>query len=281
MDMYHKENIKIERKIRILSWDVGIYNLAYCLLEFDSSYIKDIVDINDINSFAKMCNIRDWGIITLISPDATKTEKKKYNLLKVGKSLFEQLDDKKKTSFNEIDYVLIENQPCLKNPKMKSIQMMLYSYFIMRGLIDCNMNKTIIENDNTIDIDTGSNMNSDDKGICCIDCMNGSMGHNHTDSVNSVDNINDTTCRKIDILFISASGKLKYCKDKEIDEKFNHLKSKYTRRKKMAIEYCKLFMQHDSVNIDLFNSHKKKDDLADSYLQGVQYLFKNRKSFVK
>ena len=43
---------------------------------------------------------------------------------------------------DDISEVLIENQPSLKNPKMKTMSAILYSYFIMRGIID---NKNSIE----------------------------------------------------------------------------------------------------------------------------------------
>ena len=36
----------------------------------------------------------------------------------------------------EADVITIENQPAFKNPKMKSIQMIIYTYFNMRGRID-------------------------------------------------------------------------------------------------------------------------------------------------
>lgn len=38
--------------------------------------------------------------------------------------------------FLSVDEVLIENQPCLKNPTMKTIASILYTYFVMRGIID-------------------------------------------------------------------------------------------------------------------------------------------------
>ena len=34
----------------------------------------------------------------------------------------------------DVDIVVIENQPVLKNPTMKSIQMVLYSYFLIYGI---------------------------------------------------------------------------------------------------------------------------------------------------
>ena len=33
----------------------------------------------------------------------------------------------------QVDRVVIENQPCLQNPKMKSVQMLIYSYFLFYG----------------------------------------------------------------------------------------------------------------------------------------------------
>ena len=54
------------------------------------------------------------------------------------------------------------------------------------------------------------------------------------------------------------------------------VKLSYTDKKKMAIEHVKYFLKNDEKNLDFFNKHKKKDDLADSYLQGL-YSFKVKK----
>ena len=47
--------------------------------------------------------------------------------------LFSTLDMKK--NFLEVDEVLIENQPTLINPTMKTISTFLYSYFCLRGIV--------------------------------------------------------------------------------------------------------------------------------------------------
>jgi hypothetical protein len=66
----------------------------------------------------------------------------------------------------DVDKVVIENQPSLKNPKMKSIANTLYCWFLIRGLIDKDKNnsrisditfmspsnKLKVESDNTIKI---------------------------------------------------------------------------------------------------------------------------------
>ena len=70
---------------------------------------------------------------------------------------------------------------------------------------------------------------------------------------------------------ISAFNKLKeFIKDK---------KTTYAERKKLSIlettKYIQENIQH-SHWIDKFNSHKKKDDLADAFLQGLYYLKTNK-----
>ena len=42
----------------------------------------------------------------------------------------------------------------------------------------------------------------------------------------------------------------------------------------MAVEHVKYFLKenNDIENLNFFNDHKKKDDLADSYLQGISYI---------
>ena len=51
-------------------------------------------------------------------------------MLTLGKILYEKLD--KHPQLLQAKKICIENQPVLKNPTMKSIQMMLYSYFVMK-----------------------------------------------------------------------------------------------------------------------------------------------------
>ena len=100
--------------MKILSWDVGIYNLSYCILEKNN-------ENNEIK-------IIDWDIINLVDNDEMK---KKRNLIfeNIPKKLYE------KPQLLNVDIVIIENQPSLKNPQMKSIQMILYSYFLILGKV--------------------------------------------------------------------------------------------------------------------------------------------------
>jgi hypothetical protein len=76
------------------------------------------------------------------------------------------------------------------------------------------------------------------------------------------------------IEFVSSTNKLKdFLKENQIQEK-----TKYSERKKMGIQKCLelLTTNHQYTDkLDYFNSHKKKDDLADTFLQGLWYITKH------
>ena len=229
--------------MKILSFDVGIKNLAYCLLNSENNSIEDwgILNISidptcDHQIKNKLCNKTAKKIIkdTEFKLCTTHCKIKKYkdkkfkNIPKInnpifllGKKIINTLDEKH--NFLDIDIVCIENQPALKNPTMKSIQMILYSYFLIKGV---------------------------------------------------------TTLKVIkDIQMINARNKLKVYKGPNIIIPYeNNKKNKYKINKFLAIKYCE-YMIHENSYIDkkyhkLYDESKKKDDLSDAYLQGIYYIEK-------
>ncbi len=58
------------------------------------------------------------------------------SLTDIGKKLYGKLNNINGLTTTET--ILLENQPVLKNPTMKSVQMLLYSYFIMNGIMRDN-----------------------------------------------------------------------------------------------------------------------------------------------
>jgi hypothetical protein len=70
---------------------------------------------------------------------------------------------------------------------------------------------------------------------------------------------------------ISACNKLKL---------FHTGKTTYAQRKKLSIHYTKLLLTLNELNTN-FLTHKKKDDLADTFLQGVWYLQINNCGLLK
>ena len=62
------------------------------------------------------------------------------NLTNLGLALYSKMDNKQELL--NVDTVLLENQPVLINPTMKSVQMLLYSYFIMKGIKEKQISNT-------------------------------------------------------------------------------------------------------------------------------------------
>lgn len=214
--------------MKVLSWDVGIYNLSYCILEQNNENKEDI-------------KIIDWDIVNLVDND----EMKKNRTL-----LFENIPKKlyEKQQLLEVDLVVIENQPSLKNPQMKSIQMILYSYFLILGKVIGNGDKTTGYIDK-IDFCSASNKLKIYNGPVIILEEKVSKRKKKTEEV-VVENIE--------------------IKEPEKVKKNSTLK--YADKKRLAIEHAKYFLKDNIEYIDFFNNHKKKDDLADSFLQGLYYI---------
>ena len=71
---------------------------------------------------------------------------------------------------------------------------------------------------------------------------------------------------------INARNKLKAYKGPKVE---CDIKDKYKRTKYLGIKYCKHMISEsdqEDVWIKLFDTSKKKDDLADAYLQGMYVL---------
>ena len=140
--------------MKILSFDIGIKNLAYCLLD-DKGLIEDWGILNiSIDPVCSHCNKQNGNhcdktakyiindnfylcsshkLLKCYKDKKKKNIPKKNNpMLDLGKNMVDILN--KKENFLNVDLVIIENQPALKNPTMKSIQMILYSYFLINGV---------------------------------------------------------------------------------------------------------------------------------------------------
>lgn len=287
---------------RILSFDVGIINLAYCIIdkkEEDYEIKKwGIINIDNtkltckyINKNKKVCGknakfiLNDSHLCKLHSKkhmiDETKIikeqegkccfEKKlKSGLVLCGQASSKQIDNKnycdkhfekakkdyikqvqpkkipsqnsnhrpidqltkhmytqfdENKEFLEVDEVLIENQPSLINPTMKTISALIYGYFTMRGVVDKDKTKSKISN----------------------------------------------------IRFISPSNKLKINKettDKTL-EKAKTKREEYMMTKDLGKKYCKALIEEDKKHLQFVESVSKHDDLCDAFLQGFYYLFIN------
>jgi hypothetical protein len=287
--------------MKVLSWDVGIINLAYCMIEYIENDWKIIdwgiinltnrqkykcincgknascytnLDNNEIyyckKHLPKDLNPPEFEHVFIEKNDAIcswQTEKSKckskckymctdneyknnYYCRSHAKTIYKRIENrysikniKKKSvgslpienlklklinildthkNFLQVDIVLIENQPSMKNPKMKAISSTIFDYFMIRGLVD-------------------------------------------KDITNSIINI---------VKFMSPSNKLKLADEgdtkKLVKLKGNDAKT-YKLTKSLGIKYCSEMIKPYDKWVNLFNSYKKKDDLADSFLQGMYY----------
>ena len=282
--------------MKVLSWDVGIINLAFCMIEYNdekwkildwgiinltnreklkcfncgknASFYTDISNNEvfyckkhlpkDIKSpeFNKcftinMTKICDWKTekskcnkkskycinnnyyCNIHSKSIYKRIENEYSVKPIKKKsvgailiddlkmeLIKQFENKK--SFLEANIVLIENQPSMKNPKMKAISSTIYDYFLIRGIIDKEITNSNIER----------------------------------------------------VKFMSPSNKLKLADEgdtkKLVKLKGNDAKT-YKLTKSLGIKYCSEMIKPYENWVGVFNQHKKKDDLADSFLQGMYY----------
>jgi hypothetical protein len=225
--------------MKLLSFDVGIKNLSYCLLDDKENTIEDwgIINISvdpvceHCMKGDKQCDKTAKFIIDEVKLCSSHIKLKKYKdqkskkvkkvknpILEIGKNIVEKLDAK--NNFLDVHVVLIENQPALKNPTMKTIQMILYSYFLINGV---------------------------------------------TNNLSPIETIE----------MINARNKLKAYKGPIIE---CEIKDKYKRTKYLGIKYCEwMILENENIKQeyrDLLEQSKKKDDLADAYLQGMFWLTK-------
>lgn len=148
--------------MRVLSIDVGIKNLSYVLIEINSikpkiswnilkwdniNIMHSLEDLNYvINEYTKWKKpILEEFIKKIGLPEEKRTKEqmcseiKKYlktkGIKKSPVDLQKMVLNIKKHfdifSAKDFDTVVIENQPCMKNPQMKTVQMMVFTYFCL------------------------------------------------------------------------------------------------------------------------------------------------------
>lgn len=245
----------------IISFDIGIHNLAMCIFSFISDEKKyklhewTVLDINKqqcpfINKKGGICTsnctYNSGGSYYCTKHKPVSAKKNKDTYFDFNKNLYLLLNTVVASiDVGKIDAILIEQQP-LKNPKMKNISYLVHGFF-MKCFIDCG--RILTENEPVIEFISPKNkLEKKYQGF-----LEG-LGCNMSEILKKVEGIKDKyKIRKMTAVLIT-------------DELISIENNK--RGEKIEIS--------DEIR-ERFSEKKKQDDLSDCLLQGIWYLFSNKK----
>ena len=264
--------------MKILSIDVGIKNLALCLLEVNN------------NSY----NILKWDVINLCGAIPLCKEVVKGKICNKQSKFSRNNKYYCKTCAKKTQYIIpnsklntIEN----KRIKISELKTIANDYEVVIGekmkkqeivdvLIDFKQQKCL-ENLQQI---SASTMPLVDIGVAIRENL-GTSDYTNADKILIENQISPIANRMKtvqgmlaqffimkgveDIEFVSAANKLKLFMGKE--------KTSYNERKKIGIEITKNILNADKniSHIEQISNSNKKDDLADCFLQGLWYILEN------
>jgi hypothetical protein len=248
--------------MKIISWDVGIKNLAYSIIEYDIYNDKNnkllywnIINLipNNDHCYISTCKKQVSQTCTYYGKLVCWCEKHKniYKTLSIANGNSNSLskpvniktincnniniDDLRSGMIKKLDmeilplvynekinYFLIENQPTLKNPRMKAIADTLYTWALIRCIMDSRITTSL-----------------------------------H---------------------LISPSNKLK-----KYAEELLGTENKYRSTKLKSIEVVNDYLTNNELNSwkTYLSTFTKKDDLCDALLQGLYWINERQKEVIK
>jgi hypothetical protein len=270
--------------MKILSIDVGIKNLAYCLIE--------VLDVTNYK-------IIQWDVINLCG----EAEETCNFVTKKGKCSHKAkyyknedrycLSHAKKSQFlipSSLSFTLSK----LKNYKISELLTIVEQFNLK--LINNENKQQIIDiisaytNTNKLEYIISSSKSANDMNLVSIGIELNKQLNEHIPNLDGLDHviienqIGPIAIRMksiqgmitqyfimkniTNITFVSSANKLK---------RFINTKTTYDERKKIGINITKdILAKKESEWLDVVATHKKRDDLADSFLQGLWFLENKR-----
>lgn len=270
--------------MKILSIDVGIKNLAFCLFNKSPTAEQfkvskwDIIDISEQENIV-LCGFVEKNVLCN-KPAKFKKDDKCYCLKHSKKQQIQIPTSEQKSSFinkQKIQklYEIAESHNIKYEPKTKKVDLIkLINDYINSNYFQTIESKKAAEVDLFnigLNIKTKFNKLFENEGKIDYVIIENQIGplaiRMKTIQGMIVQYFIMSNLNVEHIEFISASNKLKDCDVKD--------KSKYSDRKKLGIAKCLELITTDfrfSEHVDYFNKHKKKDDLSDSFLQGIWFI---------
>lgn len=258
--------------MKILSIDVGIKNLAFCLMEIvNKDEIKihkwDVINLCNSAPLCKICQKKAYFYKNDIFFCKLHSKTSDFNIptsnLNINKI--------KKLKINEL-YALgsslnIEyTKPILKNLLVEKIEKYIKEKYLEIIVEERADSKNLIE--------LGVNIKKNLDNILYLETIDKIIIENQISTIATrMKSIQGMIAQyfimrdKTDIEFISSSNKLKSF--------IGNKKTTYNERKKLSIEISNDIFNKNNIYTDwqkFMNTHKKKDDLADCFLQGLYYL---------
>jgi hypothetical protein len=296
----------------ILSFDVGVIHLSYCLLT------KKIYNLPN-GQTREDWDIIDWNNIDLTCRDETKchcgAKAKLYHIIDNESKYYCKVHGRKaNTDVEEFDKCYLTNTDknnkcvyqcsgdiCNKNAKYhkdniyyctthaKQLYKNLTKEKELKPFKNKNSNKLNFDDvkyDLIMELEKRRNLLSAD---CVVIENQPSFKNPRMKSIAStlydyylMRGVIDKETTKSNITkvkFMSPSNKLKLANEGDMKQlikvKSSDDTKAYKLTKSLGIKYCTELINHLPNWLKHFNSHKKKDDLADSFLQGAYYYLNN------
>ena len=283
--------------MKILSIDVGIKNLAFCLLETEKG-------CDSANKF----KILKWDTINLLD------EKKCYECGKPAKFTKNNIDYCRKHAKNSEFFIPSQRDINIKRLSLPDIYEYIKSNDISLNIFEQprkNIRRTLIieelekynatkfldpiktDNAGIVSlIEIGINLQRElDKLLTDIDNSNPDGEKIHTILIeNQLSNIaiRMKTLQGMitqyfimkgykNIEYVCSQNKLRMFIEKDKNrERVSGEKTSYSERKRLGIKYCQEVLDKANMEmwIEFMKKHNKRDDLADSFLQGLWWIQK-------
>jgi len=270
--------------MKILSFDVGIKNLSFCIIEYSD---------NDLQ-------IKQWEVIDLCNEKTKCIEIKKDKPCNKPAKYYKNNEYYCQTHAKNKQYKIPPENLREKLLKKMNLDLLLnmaieYNISIDKPHTKNKVLEKILNYKSTKYYDAVDNVKTSDYNLV-------ELGINLRDKLDKLLNVSDIDLVLIEnqispianrmktiqgmiaqylimrgannIIFYSASNKLKTF--------IGGHKTSYTERKQLSVSYtAQILSKTISLNnwIVFFSSHKKQDDLADSFLQGISYLIQKCSGF--